>query len=444
MPFATDEILVEVFQLLEERAGMDPELFGVQGIAHAVHNRATTSGVDSPHAYINRLASDSAEFQELLDDLLVPETWMFRDALAFRSVERYFDAWQSRHRGPIRVLSVACSSGEEVYSLAISLREAGLEPSQFKILGTDLSRRSLELARNGELNSRSFREPDDTIMAMRDRWCEQVGQSWRVRGDLHDGVEFAWGNLAQAEYLAGESPFHVIFCRNVLIYFHTKARRMAVRHLHRLLSPEGILYSAPAEARIFSDAGFRSIDSECPFAFQCPGAQADAPQSAAVVMRPHQKNKISLDVDSGSPKLATKHAFLPLTSSGPLGQESSNANEPRIDVNTIDEDSPGQAILHAAQQAANNGRLEEADALCGQILSLDPASTEAHYLRGVVLQAQGLLNEAQRSLEKALYLDPGHYQALLHMMLLSEQRGDQSAMANYRRRAQQAAPREAE
>jgi chemotaxis protein methyltransferase WspC len=113
-------------------------------------------------------------------------------------------------------------------------------------------------------------------------------------------------------------------------------------------------------------------------------------------------------------------------------------------VNTIDEDSPGQVILQAAQLAANNGNLEEADALCSQVLSQNPSSTEAHYLRGVVLQAQGLFSEAQRSLEKALYLDPRHYQALVHMMLLSEQRGDQSAMENYRRRARQAAPREAE
>jgi chemotaxis protein methyltransferase WspC len=444
MTFATDEILAEVFQLLQERAGMAPELFGVKSIAHAVHNRAATSGADSPQAYLNRLASDSAEFQELLDDLLVPETWMFRDALAFRSVERYFDAWQSGHRGPIRILSVACSTGEEVYSLAISLREAGLVPSQFQILGTDLSRRFLELARNGELNSRSFREPDNTIVTMRDRWCERVGQSWRVREDLHSGVEFTWGNLAQAEYLAGEPPFHVIFCRNVLIYFHTKARRMAVRHLHRLLSPEGILYCSPAEASIFIDAGFRNIDSECPFAFQSPGTMADTPQATAVVKQPQQKDQPQFEVETGLPKPAAKHVFLPSASSGPLGQEIPNTNEPSIDMNTIDADSPGQVILHAAQQAANNGRLDEADALCGQIISQDPSSAEAHYLRGVVFQAQGLFKEAQRSLEKALYLDPRHYQALVHMMLLSEQRGDHSAMVNYRRRAQQAAQREAE
>ena len=98
----------------------------------------------------------------------------------------------SPHRGTIRILSVGCSTGEEVYSLAISLREAGFDPSQFQVLGTDLSRRSLELARSGELQLRSFREPDDEDRrdvrpVVRASW-----RSWRVRDELHNGVEFRW------------------------------------------------------------------------------------------------------------------------------------------------------------------------------------------------------------------------------------------------------------
>jgi chemotaxis protein methyltransferase WspC len=78
------------------------------------------------------------------------------------------------------------------------------------------------------------------------------------------------------------------------------------------------------------------------------------------------------------------------------------------------------------------------------MLSQDFASAEAHYLRGIVRHARGEFSEAQRSLEKALYLDPRHYGALVHMMLLAERGGDCSAATNYRRRAQQVAPREAE
>jgi chemotaxis protein methyltransferase WspC len=444
MPITKEDIPIEVCRLLRERAGMDPELFGAQGIVYALNKRVAASGAQSPQDYVNRLTSDTAEFQELLEDLLVPETWMFRDALAFSSLGQFFDAWLSRHREPIRVLSVACSTGEEVYSLAISLREAGFDPSRFQILGIELSRRALEAAIRGDLNPRSFRDPDDKIAAMRERWCEQVGQSWRIRDELHTGVEFKWGNLAQAEFLADESPFDVIFCRNVLIYFHAEARLRAVHNLHRLLISDGVLYSAPAEARIFSDAGFKIPDGECPFAFRCPGALSDTPLSAAVAIRPQEKNLPSRDVFAESLKPATKHVVFPPTSSESLGQDGPSVFAPNTNTNTSHEESVGHDILYAARRAANNGRLEEADALCGQILSLDPANSEAHYLRGVVFQAQGLMSEAQRSLEKALYLDPKHYQALVHMMLLSEQRGDQNAMANYQRRARQAAPGEAE
>jgi chemotaxis protein methyltransferase WspC len=444
MPITKEDIPIEVCQLLRDRAGMDPELFGIQGIVYALNKRAAACGAESPQDYVNRLKSDKAEFQELLEDLLVPETWMFRDALAFSSLGRYFDSWLSHHREPIRVLSVACSTGEEVYSLAISLREAGFDPSQFQILGIEISRRALECAIRGDLNPRSFREPDDKLAAMRERWCEQVGQSWRIRDELHKGIDFKWGNLAQAEFLADESPFNIIFCRNVLIYFHAEARHRAVHNLHRLLSPDGILYSAPAEARVFSDAGFQILDAECPFAFRRPGALADMPQSTAVAIRPQEKNLPPRNVYAESLKPAPKHGVFPPASSQFLGQDGPKVYTLNIDASTNREESAGQAILLAARQAANNGRLEEADALCAQILSLDPANTEAHYLRGVVFQAQGLVNEAQRSLEKALYLDPKHYQALVHMMLLSEQRGDQNAMANYQRRARQAAPAEAE
>ena len=102
------------------------------GIAHAVRKRIAASGADSPQDYLHRLLLDPAEFQELLEDLVVPETWFFRDALAFRRLAALPRRRRSSGRRTVRVLSVACSTGEEVYSLAMALREAGLEPSQFQ------------------------------------------------------------------------------------------------------------------------------------------------------------------------------------------------------------------------------------------------------------------------------------------------------------------------
>ena len=84
--------------------------------------------LESPEEYATRLQSDRAEFQELLDEVLVDETWMFRDRLAFRSFADYLRGLSHDRREPIRILSVACSTGEETYSLAMTLREVGFDP----------------------------------------------------------------------------------------------------------------------------------------------------------------------------------------------------------------------------------------------------------------------------------------------------------------------------
>jgi chemotaxis protein methyltransferase WspC len=232
----------------------------------------------------------------------------------------------------------------------------------------------------------------------------------------------------------------VAFCRNVLIYFHADARRMAVRHLDRLLSSDGFLCSAPAEARVFSEAGFGSLGSECPFAFR----RQDSPAAVPASERMQAKSQPLAGSDGTLASPPPPRAAIPWAPSGPPGRRDAGEHAAVFAANATRVEMSGKAILHAAQQAADSGILQEADELCGQALASDPEHAEAHYLRGVVRQAQGMFIEAQRSLEKALYLDPRHYQALVHMTLLAQQRGDRLAAANYHRRAEQVTPREAE
>ena len=318
-----------------------------------------------------------------------------------------------------------------------------MAPSQMRIVGTDVSNRALELARNGCYSSPSFRDPDAQLVEWRNHWCEPLAESWRVRDDLRSGVEFRWGNLSQPEFLADEAPFDVVFCRNVLIYFHSKARRVAVRHLERLLSPDGLLCCAAAEARIFNAAGFRSFGAEYPFAFQRQ-SKDELPLAAANVRQRR----------SDTPQ----HLFDTVCSATPIAPCVNRTVTPADRVNPGVSGVPASiaitdalgsaasiaAMLQAAQQTADNGRLGEAETLCAQVLALEPGSAELHYLRGVVRQAQGMFDDAEESLEKALYLNPRHYQALVHMTLLAERRGDTRQASNYRRRASQFAPQEAE
>ncbi|MHB8900001.1 MAG: CheR family methyltransferase [Thermoguttaceae bacterium] len=265
-----DEILSDVFELLRRQAGVNPESLGVAGIAHAVGRRIAASGAGSPQDYLRRILADRAEFQQLLEDLVVPETWFFRDMLAFRQVMEFLEARRASGLRSVRALSVGCSTGEEVYSLAMLLRGAGWRASEFRVVGADIHRKSLERAREGTFGPPSFRELDQVALAFRERWCEPLGDSWRVGDELRSSVEFQIANLAHSDFLGQEAPFQVVFCRNVLIYFHEQARHEAVRSLRRLLAPDGLLCSAPAEARIFSEAGLQRSAGECPFAFRHP------------------------------------------------------------------------------------------------------------------------------------------------------------------------------
>ena len=134
------ENLSEVFRFLGQQAGMEPEPVGVASMAHAIRKQMAAVGAASPDEFCRRLAADHSLLDQLLEELLVPETWFFRDSLAFQSLARRLADRRWLHSDAIRVLSIACSTGEEVYSLAIALREAGLAPPQYSILGVDLSR----------------------------------------------------------------------------------------------------------------------------------------------------------------------------------------------------------------------------------------------------------------------------------------------------------------
>jgi len=210
-----------------------------------------------------------------------------------------------------------------------------------------------------------------------------------------------------------------------------------------LLRPEGLIWSAPAEANIFAASGFRSLGGECPFAFAFPESSTASPAEP----RPRQRRKAPPPL--GNPaarptRLASSQADLSRQPPSPIERRAVAGPIAALPRNAIAAHVPRGEMLQAAQAAADAGRLDEADAICNHILAEDIACADAHCLRGVIFQAQGQFRAALGSFEKALYLDPRHYRSLVHVKLLAQQRGDLSAAANYRRRIDEIAPGEQE
>ncbi len=412
-----------------ERIGLEPDAIGLGSIAHAVRKRLQASGSPSVGEYARRLSLDGPAMDELLDELVVPETWFFRDAAPFECLRQWAGEWHARADvGELRVLSAGCSTGEEPYSLAMTLMDAGLAPGQFRIVAADLSPRALDHARHGVYGASSFRQQEAEHLALRDRYCDRSEAGWGVKADLRSAVEFRAANLASPDFLAGEHPFHVVFCRNVLIYFHANARATALANLHRLLGRGGLLYCGHAESRIIAEGPFRRHGRGFLFAF----CRADDGPASPTQPAPARSER--------SPTPRSGRGRQPPSSS----VESRSPKEAAIPERKATDPEPASgSLLSAALEAADGGRLEEAERICGQLLAAAPASADAHCLRGVLCQARGAAAEAQQSFERALYLDPRHYESLLHLMALAQQRGEQTAAENFRRRARLAAAGEA-
>src|SRR5262249_5903729 len=142
-----------------------------------------------PVVYTARLADDPQEFETLIDQLVVPETWFFRGGSLFAVLARHADSVMetSATSQPFRVLSLPCGSGVEPFSLAIALLEANLPPERWTIDGVALSPRLIEPARRSIYRPLSFRQLDP---GLRDRYCRSVTEGWELDASVRGRVRF--------------------------------------------------------------------------------------------------------------------------------------------------------------------------------------------------------------------------------------------------------------
>src|SRR5438132_14277425 len=130
--------------ILREKLGLDASTVPPSVIDGAVRDRMAVCKVTDETAY-EALLRQGAELQELINAVVVPETWFFRDSEPFRLLQKHaIDKWWPQHPGgKLRILSIACATGEEPYSIAMALLDAGLSALHCEIDAVDVSTRSL-------------------------------------------------------------------------------------------------------------------------------------------------------------------------------------------------------------------------------------------------------------------------------------------------------------
>lgn len=404
-------------QRLRQTVGLDASSLGPTSLGRAVQTEMKRLGIKEIEEYQRVLEQSPAAWTHFLEALLVTETWFFRDREAFETLSRLvLGSWlPSRPTGTLRLLSLPCSSGEEPYSAAMALLDAGLPPDRFQVDAVDISSNALAIARRAVYGKKSFRNGQ---LGFQKRYFRSTKDGYALDSLVRDRVRFSEGNLLDSGFGAAWGAYDFIFFRNLLIYLEQAARQSALQKVATMLAPAGVLFVGPAEQSLVFDYGFESAN--LPFAFAYRKAN-----DGAELTRQRLITAPSLPDRPASPALKTTQAERPAHSAA-LDIALSSWGGAR---GSLPED------LECARRLAEAGRLAEAEAICEAHLSQRRASAHAYYLLGVVRDAAGHAN-AIDCFRKALYLEPNHYESLIRMALLASKNGDSDGARNFRRRAE--------
>ena len=233
--------------LIEERAGLHYRADDIELLRDKISSRAELMGFDSMLDYYYFLRYDaggSAELDALVEALVVHETYFFREADQLRVLFGPLLARRFAQEAPVRIWCAASATGEEAYTMAMMLADAGLL-ARTRIVASDISERALSRAKSCEFSPRSMRvRPPGS----EGRWLRRDGDRVRIDRSLCEAIEWRRVNLIDAAAVAALGQFDAVVARNVFIYFSDDTVRAVVGALGNALTPGGLLLVGASES----------------------------------------------------------------------------------------------------------------------------------------------------------------------------------------------------
>jgi two-component system CheB/CheR fusion protein len=257
-----DEAHDAICTLLRNQVGHDFSGYKTKTFLRRVQRRMQVLQIDTPEAYVARLAATPREVTALFRDLLINVTSFFRDPEAFDSLSENVLARLFERRGaenPVRVWVPGCATGEEVYSIAMLLRErmAGLDDApRVQVFATDIDERALAVARAARYPAALL---DGVTQARRERFFMADGGSYVVAKDVRELCIFSPHSVIR------DPPFSridLVSCRNLLIYLGTEIQKQVIPTLHYALRQDGYLFLGTSENVSQFDNLFTAVDKK--------------------------------------------------------------------------------------------------------------------------------------------------------------------------------------
>lgn len=414
------------FRFLQERIGLDVASVGAPMVERALRQRCTALGAYDLDDYWLRLQQSTAEQQALIEAVIVPETWFFRypesfTALAGLASKRLAELAGAR---PLRILSLPCSTGEEPYSIAMTLLDAGIAGNSFRVDGMDISPLSINRAEQGLYGRNSFR---GSHLEFRQRHFDEGDDGHIVHERVRQQVKLQVGNVLDPALKAQAGSYDFVFCRNLLIYFDLPTQQRVFEVLKRLIHEQGVLFIGPAEGSLLARMGMRPLGIAQSFAYVRQAESEPVLNSKPLTMAPLSAAPGTLS--RPSPVAAPPRKFNIIAAPTPVGPTVSDSNA---------------ELLAQIARLANAGSSAEAQAACARYLQHYPPHAQVFYWLGLLSDIAGDTGEALSHYRKALYLDPQHAEALAHLAALLASQGDAAGARRLQERAARRADRESE
>lgn len=378
------ELLSSLRNRIESASGIVLGDAKLPHLSAVVRGRMAALGIPDAPGYMEFLSErekGAAERCALVSELLVGETSFFRTPVLFQAFEKVIlpGLLEQGFVSPLPIWCAGCATGEEAYSVAIAALEGSLgrHAVPVRVRATDLHPRFIDVAREGIYPAQALRNLPGRI---RETWfTPMMDGRYRVTDAVRRLVDFEERNLI--DFLSDPLPsarYAAIFCRNVMIYFRSDTTRRLVERFHESLFEGGVLFLGHSETLWGISEAFRLEQREKIFYYRKPRAEVSPQRPAAT---PHSSG-------SSAPRRAVLRAY------------------PPPPPPPVADSSPAMKLVLSAERLADEGRFEDAVAMCRQAAALDPGCTEAEYLMAFLLRGHGRHAEALYHAERALERDP--------------------------------------
>ncbi|MDB9312077.1 tetratricopeptide repeat protein [Spirulina sp. CS-785/01] len=457
--------LLQAFcQLIARRTGLQIREQDYGMLTQKIWQRLHRLNLSRPETYYQLLETNTStsarEWEHFIQLLTNIESYFFRDRGQFKLLSEQILPeliQRNQHQRRLRIWSAGCSTGEEPYSLAMTLHSLlpNFESWEVQIIGTDINQAALQKAKKGVYSPWSLRSLSlETIQ----KYFKSLPQGYQLNANIRHLVQFETFNLV--ENLANQtqtelSNLDLIICRNVFIYFTPEGIHTALKNFKTALKEEGYLLTGHAElyGQVLQDFQSAIFPDSIIYTYR-PSAPATPKPILDQTAGKNQSNSLTdfpkkwRSSRSASVQPSPVSQSFSLKQNPPFPQNSSDSQDHSTsqllqEAETLfaqkyyhlaaekarlvlqRDEQKFSAYFLLASIAANSGEYAEAKFLCYQALEIDSFAVSIYYLLAQIAEEQEDIEEAKRLFKKIIYLDPNSVPAYSELSYIYDQEGDQ-------------------